>query len=102
MIDGHIEYIGNAFPLEAHLERLMIVALAVACLTGHIHVGQEVHLNGLVTIALAHLAPTTTHIKAETSWLVATDLGFRQIDKERTYVGEYARIGGRIGARRTS
>ena len=65
-------------------------------LAGHLDVGQEVHLDGLVAIAATRLAATALHIEREAAGLVATNLGFGQVDKQRADVGEDTRIGGRI------
>ena len=45
LLDRHVEHVGDALALELHLERLAVVALAVALLAGHVDVGQEVHLD---------------------------------------------------------
>ena len=55
LLDGHVEHVGDALALEAHLERLAVVALAVALLARHVHVGQEVHLD--LDLAVARGTP---------------------------------------------
>ena len=58
-VDGHIQHIGNRLSFETHLQSLAVVPLAVAHLTRHQHIGQEIHLNGLVTVSSACLAPAS-------------------------------------------
>ncbi len=80
-VDGHVEHVGDALALEAHLERLAVVALAVTLLAGHHHVGQEIHLDGLVAVAAACLATTALHVEREATGLVAADAGLGQRDE---------------------
>ena len=101
-VDGHVEHVGYRLSFVAHLERLAVVALAVTHLAGHIDIGQEVHLNHLVAIALARLASASTYVEGETTGLVPPHLGFGQTDKEVADIAEDARIGGRIGTGRAA
>ena len=63
LVDGHIQHVGNALALIAHLKRLAVVAFAVTYLARNHHIGQEVHLYGFVTVALARLAATALHVE---------------------------------------
>ena len=45
VLDRHLEHVGDVLALEPDLERLAVVALAVALLAGDVDVGQEVHLD---------------------------------------------------------
>ena len=99
LVDGHVEHVGNALALVSHFQRLPVVALAVAHLAWHHHVGQEVHLNRLVSVAAAGLAASSLDVEREASGLVAPYLCFRQVDKQRPYVAEHTRIGGRVRPR---
>src|SRR3712207_8741045 len=38
LLDRHVEHVGDRAPLEAHLQRLAVVALAVALLARHVDV----------------------------------------------------------------
>ena len=102
LIDGHVEYVGYRFPLEAHFKRFAVVAFTVAHLARYHHVGQEVHFDGFVAVATAGLAPATFHVERETPRLVATYLSFGQVDKEAADIAEDARVGGRIASRRAA
>ena len=101
-VDGHIQHIGNGLAFKAHFQRLAVIAFAVAHLARHIHIWQEIHLNAFVAVALASLAASATDVKGEASRLVPAYLRFGQADKQIADIREHTRIGGRIGARRTS
>ena len=102
LIDGHIEHIGDGLALIAYLERLAIITLAMTLLAGHLNIGQEVHLDGLITIAATGFAAATLDIEREAAGLIATDLGLGQVDEERADIAEHTGIGGRIGAGRAT
>ncbi len=99
LVDGHIEHVGNRLTLELHFQRLAVVSLATTFLTGHEHVGQEIHLHRLVAIAVALLATAATRVEREAPGLVGSDLGFGQVDEQGADVGEHASIGRGIGSR---
>lgn len=84
----HIQYVGNGLTLEAHFQRFAIVTLAMANLTRDIYIGQEVHLNGFVTVALAGFTTSAAYIERETSRLVSADFGFGQADKQVADIGK--------------
>ena len=96
LVDGHVEHVGYRLALESHLERLAVVAFAVAHLAGHHHIGQEVHLDGLVSVSAAGVAAPAFHVERETAGLVAPDLGLGQVDEERADVAEHASVGGGV------
>ena len=101
-VDGHVQHVGNGLALVAHLQGLAVVTLAVAHLAGHVDVGQEVHLDGLVAVALASLAAAPADVERETPRLVATHLRLGQSDEQVAYVRKHTRVRGRIRTRRTS
>ena len=65
-------------PLEFHLQRLAVVALALADVAGDVDVGQEVHLDLDDAVALAGLAAAALDVEREAAGAVAARLGFRQ------------------------
>ena len=99
LVDGHLQHVGNAFSLEAHFERFAVVAFAVARFAGHEHVGQKVHFDVFVAVALARFAASAAHVEAEAPRFVAPHFGLGQPHEERAYVAEHSRVGGGIGAR---
>src|SRR3546814_18760313 len=56
ILDRHVEDVGDGLALELHLQRLAIVAGAVADVAGDVHVGEEVHLYLEHAVALAGFA----------------------------------------------
>ena len=102
LVDGHVEYIGDTLALVAYLQGFTIVSFAVAYLAWHVDIRQEVHLDGLVAVALAFLASAALHVEGESTRLVTTNLSFRQTHEEGTDVGEYACVCGWVAARRAT
>ena len=74
LLDRHLEHVGDRLALEAHLERLAVVALAVAGLARDVDVGQEVHLDLDRAVALAGLAAAAADVEREAARLVAAHL----------------------------
>ena len=102
LIDGHVEYVGNALASEAYLERFAIVALAATLFAGNIDTRQEVHFDCSVTVAATAFTSSAFDVERKAPWLVAADASFGEFDKEVTDVHEDASICGRIGARCSS
>ena len=100
-VNCHIQHIGNRLPFETHFQGFPIVAFAMADLTRNIHVGQEVHFNSFITIALAGFATPPTDIEREASRLVTANFSFGQTDKQVTDVRKDSGISGGIGTRST-
>src|SRR5207244_7055103 len=96
----HVEHVGDRLALELDLQRLAIVALALAHIAGDIDVGQEVHLDLDDAVALTGLAAPALDVEREAARLVAARLGFRQAGEPFADRGERAGIGRRIAARR--
>ena len=65
VFDRHLEHVGDGQAAEADLERLAVVALALAHLARHVDVGQEVHLDLHEAVALARLAAAALHVERE-------------------------------------
>src|SRR6202035_1910846 len=85
--------------LEQHLQRLAVVALALADIAGDVDVGQEVHLDLDDAVALAGLAAAALDVEREPPGLVAARLGFGQAGEPFADRRERAGVGRRIGAR---
>ena len=86
-------------PLEAHVQRLRVVALPAACLAFHIDVGQELHLDLADAVALAGFAASTLDVEAEASRRIAPDLGIVGGGENLAYDVEKPRVSGWIRAR---
>ena len=101
-LDRHVEHVGDRFAAIFHLERLAIVALALADVAGDIDVRQEMHFDLDDAVALAGFAAPALDVEGEAPRLVAARLGFRQAREPFADRREGAGIGGRIGARRAA
>src|SRR5690606_10217293 len=66
LLDRHLQHLLDAAPLVADLEGLAVVALAMADIAGHVHVGQEVHLDLDQPVALAGFAATAADVEGKT------------------------------------
>jgi hypothetical protein len=88
--------------LNSDVERLAVVALALADVAGDVDVRQEVHLDLDDAVALAGLAAAALDVEREAARLVAACLGFRQAGEPFADRREGAGIGRRVGARRAA
>ena len=100
LLDRHLEDVGDRLPLEAHLERLAVVAPPLAGLARHVHVRQEMHLDLDLAVALAGLAAAALDVEAEPAGLVAAHLRVGRERVELPDVGEEVGVGRRIRPRR--
>ena len=65
LVDGQVEHVGDRLAAVLDLERLAVVAPALALLARHVDVGQEVHLDGDDAVALARLAAPALDVERE-------------------------------------
>ena len=100
LLDRHLEHVGDRLPLEAHLERLPVVAAPVARLTGHVDVGEEVHLDLDLPVALARLAAAAADVEREAARLVAAHLRLGRQRVQLADVREEVGVRRRVRARR--
>ncbi len=99
LLDRHVEHLGDRLALVVDLQRLPVVAGAVAHLAGDVDVGQEVHLDLDGAVAGARLAAPALDVEAEAPGLVAAHLGLGRGREQLAHVVEDAGVGGRVGAR---
>ena len=100
LLDGHVEHVGDRLALEADVERLLVVALAVALLARHVDVGQEVHLDLDLPVAAADLAAPALDVEREAPRLVAARPRLLGLGEQVADDVEEARVGRRVRARR--
>ena len=96
----HIQHFIDIFALVAHLERLLVVAAALAHVTGNVHIRQKVHLDFEQAVTRAGFASAALDIEGETACIVAACLRVRRFGEQIADVVEHPRIGRRVGARR--
>src|SRR3954447_23430865 len=70
LLDRHVQHVGDRLALEADVERLAVVALAVALLARDVDVGEEVHLDLDLPVAAADLAAPALDVEREAPGLV--------------------------------
>ena len=102
LLDRHVEDLGDVLVLERDVERVAVVAGALAHLARHVHVGQEVHLDLDRAVALARLAPPAFHVEREPAGLIAAHLRFLCACEQRADLVEHARVRRRVRARRAA
>src|SRR3546814_7018961 len=86
VFDGHVEHVGDRLAIERHLQRLAVVALAVADVAGDVDIGEEVHFYLDQAVAGAGIAPPALDGEAEPAGPVAARLGVGQ-DSETIAAG---------------
>ena len=97
---GHVQHVGDRLAVIADGERLLVVALAAAGVALDPHVGQEVHLDAKLAVALALLATAAGHVETEPPRLVAAKFRLGQLGEERADQVEGPRERGRVGTGR--
>src|SRR3546814_15117928 len=68
-----VQNVGDGLALERHLQRLAVVALAVAHVAGDVDIRQEVHLDLQHAVALTGLAPPALDVEGEAPRLVRSE-----------------------------
>ena len=102
LVDRHVEHVGDALAAEQHLQRLAVVAPALADVALHIDVGQKVHLDLDDAVALAGLAAPALDVEREPPRQIAARLGLGQPGEPVADRREAAGIGRRVRARRAA
>ena len=69
--DGHVEDVGDGVAVELDVEGLLVVTASVADFAGDVDVGEEVHLDAALAVALAGLAAAAVDVEGEAARLVA-------------------------------
>ena len=100
LVDRQLEHVGDRLAAVLDLERLAVVAAALALLARHVDVGQEVHLDRDDAVALARLAAAALDVEREASRLEAARLRVRHHREQIADEGEQAGVGRRIRSRR--
>src|SRR5207248_6322108 len=97
-----VEHVGDRFSFITHLERLTVVAPALADLARDIDVREEVHLDLHETVTLARLAPAPLDVEGKAARSVAADLGLRQVGEQLADRREQPRVLRLIGRLRAA
>ena len=82
LVDGHLQDVVDALPLEFHLQCVRLEALAVARFAFQYQVGHELHFYRYRTFALTFLATAAFGVEREVAGGEAQLLGQRLVGKE--------------------
>ena len=96
-LGGHVQHLGNVLTLVLHLQGLPVIPLAMAHLTGHVHIRQEMHFDFHQAVAVTGLAPAALYIEGEAARAVAPHFGIGCGSKQIPDVIEQPRIGSGVG-----
>src|SRR4051794_5380543 len=99
LLGRHVEHVGDALALPEDVERVAVVAGALAHLTRYVHVGEEVHLDLDRAVALARLAAAALHVEREAPGQIAAHLRFLRAGEERADLVEDAGVRSRVRTR---
>ena len=100
LLDRQLEHLGDVLALERDVERVAVVARALAHLARHVDVGEEVHLDLDRAVARARLAATALHVEREAAGQVPAHLRLLRGGEQRADLVEHAGVRGRVRARR--
>ena len=100
--DGHIEDFGDVAAAVGNVEDFLAVAPAVALAAFHVHVGQELHVDLDVAVAVAHAAAPSFDIEAEVAGRVVARAGFERVGEHGPNLVEGLDVRHRVGARRAA
>ena len=102
LLDRHVEDLGDGLALVVDLERLAVVAGAVADLARDVDVGEEVHLDLDRAVARAGLAAAALDVEREPALQVAAHLRLGRRGEQLADVVEDAGVGRGVGPRRAA
>ncbi len=99
VLDSHVEDFVDVAALVADLQGFAVVALALAHVTGHVDVGQEVHFDLDQAVTLAGLAAAAANVEGEPPRRVTACARLGHLREQLAQRCEQAGVGGRVAAR---
>ena len=94
-----LQHLRNVAALPLHLQCFAVVALAVAHVAGHVHVGQKMHFHFHHAIALAGFAAPAGHVERKAPRRVAALFGGGGFGHQLAQRREQAGVGRGVAAR---
>src|SRR5690606_1263468 len=85
LLAGHLQHFGDGAALVVHLQRLAVVALAVADVARDVDVGQEMHFHPRHAVPLTGLAAPPLHVEREPARTVAALTRSRHAREQLAY-----------------
>ncbi len=101
-VDGERQDVGDRAAAVGDLERLGVVARAVARRAGRVDAGQEQQLDHDRALALAGRAAPLGHVEREPAGVVAAGAGGLGLGEQLAHVVEQPGVGGEVRARRAT
>ncbi len=102
LVNGHLKHVVYGLALIVNVKGLAVIALSFADLAWNIYVGQEVHFYLDYSVSFAGFAPSALYVEREPSAGVSFHFRVVGVGKKVADIGENSRVGGRIGAGRSS
>ena len=103
LFHGHVQNLRDVAALPLHLQGFAVVALAVADVARHIHIGQKVHFHFHHAVALAGFAAAAAaglrHVEGKAPGAVAALAGGGRFGHQLAHGRHQAGVGGRVAAR---
>ena len=99
VVDGHAQHVGDVLVAPGDLERLVVVARAVAGRAGRVDARHEEQLDADEAFALAGLAAPLGDVEREAAGVVAARARRRRRREDLAHAVEQARVGGEVRAR---
>ena len=97
--DGHVEDVGDVPAAIFHVEDLAAIATAVTLGAFHVNVGQELHVDFEITVAMTRRTTATVDVETEVGGVQIARAGFDRLGKHRPNLIEGFDIGDRIRTR---
>ena len=102
LLDRHVQHVGDGLAAVMNLQRLGVVAGAVADFAIDVDIREKVHLDALGSLALARFAAAAFDVEAESARFVAANFGFAGLGEDLADFVEHAGVSGGIAARRAA
>ena len=99
VVDEHVQHVGDRAVAIADFQRLPVESFAFAHRAGHVQIGQEIHFDLSLSLALAFLAPPAFDVETESARLVSALPGVAGVGEHLADFVEHAGICGRIAPR---
>ena len=78
----HVEHFGDAAAFVRDLQGLAVVAPSAALIAGHVHIGEEVHVDLQLAVALAFLTTPARGVETEAPGFVTAHPRHRELSEE--------------------
>ena len=98
-VHGHVQDVRDAFVLETHLQRFVVIPAASADLAWNVNIRQELHFNPELAFPTAGFTATTLDVERKTPFIVSAQFRVWQAGEQIADHVEHARIGSGVRSR---